>query len=79
MSIQRENYQTGETSLSKGMVAIDEEQTEEMLLRRECRKVTWPTSALEEEALRFFLFWDYLGQTFCRMLVYDNLLSMFKV
>ena len=40
---------TGDTSLSKGMVAVDEEQTEDMLLRRECRKVTWPTSALEEE------------------------------
>ena len=38
---------TGETSLSKGMVAVDEEQTEDMLLRRECRKVTWPTSTSE--------------------------------
>ena len=43
---------TGDTSLSKGMVAVDEEQTEDMLLRQECRKVTWPTSALEEETFK---------------------------
>ena len=45
---------TEETSLSNGMVGIDEEQTEDMLLRWECRKITWPTSNSEEETTDFF-------------------------
>ena len=41
------------TALGKGMFFVDEDLPDGLRLRRECRKVEWPTSSLAENGLRY--------------------------